>query len=330
MMTSDVYFSKEYAQLYTGHDHDEAVEYNHTSEWGEVKYIFIKREIPDRINGKVYYDLITPYGYGGPILMNILDHNKIDQMVESFANDFNTYCESSDIVSEVILFHPLLQNMVSFESIYDVSFYKETVYIDLKDEETIWNNMKATCQNRIRKGKNYGFTVARDLSSKSLHKFIELYYRTMDKHKARDFYYFDETYFSRLMALETSSEIFNLMMNQQTIASIIVLKGEKFIHYHLGATDPDYYAMSPNNLLFYEVAKWGSTNGYQKFHLGGGYSSPDDGLFRFKHTLNINGVLKCCIGKKIRNPRIYDQLTQIHMRKSCVDENRSFFPAYRK
>ena len=327
---NDVYLSKGYAQLYINDERDEAVEYRYKSQWGEVKYIFIKREIPDRIEGKAYYDLITPYGYGGPVLENVADPGKTGHIVQAFAEDFQNYCLAHDIVSELIVFHPLLQNNNIFGEIYDVSFYKETVFMDLQNEEAVWNNMKAACKNRIRKAAKQGLKVTKDSSKESLEKFIELYYRTMDKNHATDFYYFDEAYFSKLMDLNGSAEIFNVILNHKTIAGIIVLKGEQYIHYHLGATDPEYYSLSPNNLLFYEVAKWGVSQGFQRFHLGGGYSDLEDGLLRFKKNLNQNGVLKQHLGKKIQNPGIYSRLTENHLNRSSVLKDRSFFPAYRK
>lgn len=282
---------------------------------------YFKGKLPE----KQYFDMSTPYGYGGLLTEGEVTREGIQKLFE----EFSTYCEEYGIISEFIRFHPLFNNQADLKDIYDVSYNRETIYMDLENEETIWNNMKSTSRNRIRKIQNLNVSVERDSSKQSMDKFIELYYKTMDKNQANDSYYFSKDYFKQLIRLEDSCEIFNVFLDDEIIASMIVLVGKEYIHYHLGATNPDYYSYSPNNILFYEVAKWGAKNNFKAFHLGGGYTSANDGLFRFKNTLNKNGETSFYIGKKIWNLDIYNMLLDMRRNDDDFDVVSNFFPKYR-
>lgn len=278
-----------------------------------------------KLSENTYFDSTTPYGYGGFIIEGVVTEDSIQMLFD----EYSSLCMKYGIISEFVRFHPLYNNLENLKGVYNTSLNREVVYIDLESEEEIWNNMKTTSRNRIRKGFDLGIYVVEDTSEKSIKKFMDIYYLTMDKNNANSSYYFEKEYFDKLMKIKDACNIFNVMLDEITIASMIVLKGKDYMHYHLGATDPEYYSLSPNNLLFYEVAKWGHNNGYRKFHLGGGYSSSDDSLFRFKKTLNRKGTLPFFIGKRILNPEIYRKLVEIRTLDEKFNENTSFFPAYR-
>ena len=42
----------------------------------------------------------------------------------------------------------------------------------------------------------------------------------------------------------------------------------------------EFFALCPNNLLYWEMIRWGCENGYRRFDFG--RSSPDSGTYRFK------------------------------------------------
>lgn len=278
----------------------------------------------EKIPFNTYFDMSTPYGYGGFLVEG--EVNKDD--VKQFYEEYSIFCKENRIISEFIRFNPLLNNHTYFTELFEISFNRETIFIDLESEEIIWNNMKSTSRNRIRNAQKMKIMVEKDNSIESMNNFIKLYYKTMEKNNADNSYYFNKNYFEQLLQLKGECEIFNAVFNGKVIASMIVLAGKDFIHYHLGATDPEYYILSPNNLLFYEVAKWGSMNGYKYFHLGGGYSSSNDGLFRFKKTLNKHGTLQFFIGKIIWNMDIYEKLLDIRKIDKQLN-NTAFFPTYR-
>ena len=76
----------------------------------EVKNFFwfvvsIKREVPIKGLGKVFYDLETPYGYGGPLT----NSNCKNFLLESNLKYFN-WMLSNNIIAEFTRFNPLLNN----------------------------------------------------------------------------------------------------------------------------------------------------------------------------------------------------------------------------
>ena len=328
MSIEDIYFQPQYGKLYETIENGKCEVFEHCSELGTIYHLFIKRQIPIKVYNRVWYDLVTPYGYGGPVVVSCAEGNN-SLLVNEYKQAFGRYCQENNIVSEFIRFHPVMNNHINFKEVYDIEFNRKTIYIDLESDEHIWGNMKSTSRNRIRKATALNMQVVNDSSQKSLLKFIELYYKTMDKHNAASSYYFHQTYFNNLMNLNKTSKIFSAVLNGKTIASMIVLIGKDLIHYHLGATDPDYYSLSPNNILFYEAAKWGAKAGFQKFHLGGGYSHAADGVLHFKQTLNRHGGLNFYIGKKIWNLEIFNRLVEARSMEKDFDKNSSFFPVYR-
>lgn len=111
-------------------------EFNHST--GRVKHQFFKREIPVKIDGKIYYDLTIPFHYGGPIILECSEEDKWE-LVDEFQRAFQTYCEENNIISELIYFNPLFSNMSDFVCCYEIEF-KEEVKLNHFDSKTDENN----------------------------------------------------------------------------------------------------------------------------------------------------------------------------------------------
>ncbi len=66
----DIYFDKNYGKLYEKIENGQCGVYRYRSKLGAIDNMFIKREIPLLLeNEGKYFDIITPYGYGGPIIL---------------------------------------------------------------------------------------------------------------------------------------------------------------------------------------------------------------------------------------------------------------------
>ena len=63
---TDIYFDNNYGKLYEKVENGIAKVFEYEDENGKITNQFIVREIPEKIDGKIYYDIVTPYGYGGP------------------------------------------------------------------------------------------------------------------------------------------------------------------------------------------------------------------------------------------------------------------------
>ena len=101
----DIYFEPDYARLYETED-IRAVEYRFECEYGVITNLFMKRRIDVSLyDGKEYYDIITPYGYGGPVIHSVTDK---ERLIAAFMSDFQVYADRERIVDEFVRFIRLL------------------------------------------------------------------------------------------------------------------------------------------------------------------------------------------------------------------------------
>ena len=110
---------------------------------------------------------------------------------------------------------------------------------------------------------------------------------------------------------------FYAMYDNQIISASIFFYNDKFMHYHLSGTLPEYRKLAAANLILTKAAFWACEHGIRQFHLGGGVDV-DDSLFRFKKHFNRNGLLDYCIGSRVFLPDEYQKL--VNLRKE-TDKN---------
>lgn len=320
----DIYFKEEYANLYKEIEKGEVENFCFESELGKVVFIYIKREII--LDNTKYYDIITPYGYGGPLIQNCTYENR-DKLISLFWEKFLEYAFLNKIICSFVRFHPIEKNYEYCRNIMVLERISSTVCINLKSEEQIWNDISSKCRNIIRKSIKNNILVQEDENLKLINDFQKLYYDTMKKNKADEYYFFKKEFFKKLKSLE-KKEIthFYALHGDKIVSSILVLMGDEYLHYYLSANSQEDYLLNANSLLLYEIAKFGLKNGYKYFHLGGGYGGDDSSLFKFKSSFHKNHTLSFYIGKKIFNQQIYNRLCQ---KMGINDKNINYFPAYR-
>ncbi|WP_462420299.1 GNAT family N-acetyltransferase [Salinicoccus sp. Marseille-QA3877] len=322
----DVYFTKEYAKLNELIENGEAKFFEIWSKHGHVTHSAIKREIHTTIDGEKYYDLISPYGYGGPVVHSHTDLNKI---TSEFNECFKLYCHNNNIVSEFIRFHPVEQNQLDFKDIYDTTYMRKTVGTDFKKfEDTFQNEFSRTARTKIRKrlrDDRFSFHVEKGFAD--IETFIDIYNTTMERHNAGQFYYFNKEYFYALKdKFHDDILTISVKFEDEIIAMGLYFLSGDIIHDHLNGTKPEHLELSPAYLLKYASMKWGVENGYSKIHYGGGVSNAeDDPVLHFKKRFSKHTEFDFYIGKKIWNEEVYDKLCKMR----GMDKDRSFFPAYR-
>lgn len=324
---ADIYFNSNYGKLYENHEKGKNVVFKFESQHGEVKHMFIKREIPNMINDEKYYDIITPYGYGGPVISDCKEEYK-DLLVSEYKKDFQRYCEENNIISEFVRFHPIEKNAKDFKTMYDVSYAGNTVGTNLIEfEDPFQSEYSKSCRKNIRKALKNDITFNITENPSDVNKFMEIYYSTMDRNKAKDFYYFDEEYFNNCVHyFKGNLLLVEALYEEKTIAMGFYFIYENYIHIHLSGTLSEYLYLSPAYVLRYAVTQWGKENGYHLIHHGGGRTNDiEDSLYKFKKQFGRNTDFEFHIGKKVWNHAIYKQLCDMNN----VDENVEFFPAYR-
>ena len=323
----DIYFNENYGKLYEKIEKGKSEIFKFENEDGAISNQFIIREIPEKIDGITYYDIITPYGYGGPIIERVNGDKK--KLLEEYEKSFSKYCENNNIVSDFVRFHPIINNAEDFKDIYEVCYIRNTLGTNLKiSDDPISDEFSKSCRKTIRQvlKKGITFNVIEDV--KDFEEFKRIYYLNMDRKKATDYYYFNDEYFN-LMDKYFHKNLIQMqaIYNNKVIAEGLYFVYNKTIHAHLSGTDTEYLYLSPAYILKYGTAIWGKQHGYELIHYGGGTSnSEDDPLYIFKKKFSQNTEFKFYIGKKIWNSKIYDELCQKSDIKICDD----FFPAYRK
>ena len=288
--------------------------------------VFFVRDIADNLkldkSKYNYYDIITPYGYGG------IDSNSSNkELLDYFHKMFEKYCLDNNIVSEFVRLCPFTNNYLNYNDSYELVNVSKTVYMKLDNPEQIWNDMEGRCRTSIRKANSYNLVVKNGFNREMLDEFISIYKDTMSRDSAESYYFFNDVFFDSIYKnLGDFAKIYTVYLDNKPISSSIIMFNGTSAHYHLSGTLSDYMRYCANNLILYEVALDLCRNGIKSFHLGGGYGGDTSPLLKFKRSFNKFGDLDFYIGKKIYNKEIYDELCKARN----IEDKDGFFPAYRK
>ena len=321
----DTYYLSGYVKAFNIHGDGEPLLFYYNDGHNRGINVSMKRSIIEDphfkgvLDDDRYFDLATPYGYGGWL---------IEGDTEQLFRDYECWCLRNNIVSEFVRFHPMIGNQKAVEEHYDVIPLGETVAMDLSSPDLIWENIVSKNRNVIRKAINNGVKIYNGRYPDIYEVFRNIYNKTMDKDNAKDYYYFkSEFYDSLLNDLAENAQVFYAQMPDGTIiAASIMLAANKMMNYHLSGSLKEYGGLAATNLLLYKAALWGCANGYRTLYLGGGVGSEEDGLFKFKRAFYKGDLHRFYIGHKVFDTDVYQELTM--MRADSI-ENVNYFPVYR-
>ena len=293
---------------------------------GIVIHPYLRRKIP---NEQFFTDLITPYGYGGPIAKAFLGQD-MQKLVSKFCEAFEKYAIETKTVSQFIRFHPILQNNLHFKgTLNGLALQCKNVAINYGcDNNIVPNQIRARFQTYANKAKRSGLRFV-ELSLKDYEiKFHSLYSASMDR-KKHDGYYRFSMDFIRLLTqnLESNFKCFAVLLGERICSIALCIIYEGHLDYFLAASDYEMLSLYPNHLLVSEISQWASDNGCTDFHLGGG----NDSLLFFKQGFSkINRDYYVC--RTIFDHEAYEQLTKDHYSKNqtSIEGSSLWFPAYRR
>lgn len=321
----DIFFLPEWGQAFQELDKGEACIFEFNHKLGHIYYQFIKRKIPDNLGFSTFYDIITPYGFGGPI---ILENNpsEREQFLSLYDDAFNKYCLNEDIIAEYVRFNPWLKNHLDFQKKYTIKYNNYTLYTDLTVKDFFMEEFSSRIRNKIRNAEKKGVQLEYDLTGSSVEEFYRLYQLTAEKNNFSDYYRFSLDFLlSTFKLLGTRQFIINAKYENKYISSAIFLDYGDYVHYFLAANDYRFITLNANSMILNEIGKWGKKKGKKQLHLGGAFS---DELFAFKKHFTKKGICDFYVGKKIRNEQIYNELIDIKLKKGGINDN-SYFPLYR-
>lgn len=322
----DVYYLSGYSKGFHLHGDGQPLFFYYENNDIRAINVAMKRDISEdehfigRIEKNKYFDLTTPYGYGGWLIEG---NGDIEQMIKEYAN----WCVENDIISEVIRFHPVINNQEKLREFYDVMDLGKTIAIDLESEEIVWNNFTTQNRGKVKKALKNNVSIKHKIDKETFKEFKKIYEETMNKDNATDYYYFDDGFYDSILNdLKDKADIFYAIHEDKMIAATIILKCNKYLTYHFSGVLTEYRNLQGTNLMLYEVAKWGVNNGFKYFHLGGGVGSKEDDLFIFKKSFNKKDTYQYSIGRMIFDMGKYNLLVSLRNNEKMRE---NFFPLYR-
>ncbi len=323
----DVYYLNGYAAPFAMHGDGEPLLFYYQDNNLRAINIVMKRDIASDENfvGKLpqnrYFDLVTPYGYGGWLIEG-------GGSKQELFREYEKWCVENNIVSEFVRYNPVICNHSQSEEYYEQIRLGETVAIDLSSAETVWANFTSKNRNVIRKAEKSGVTIKSRTDGDIYKVFQTIYEETMNRDHADKYYYFEPEFYTALYSKLKDSVCVYYAENVEgeIIAASIIMQWNGKLHYHLSGSKTQYRNLAPTNLLLYKVAVWGAEHNCKIFHLGGGVGAKQDNLFHFKRAFYKGDLLGYYIGKKIFNSDAYQYLISL---RNDLDENTNFFPKYR-
>jgi hypothetical protein len=272
---------------------------------GHVVFAAILRDVE---GGRA--DVVTPYGYGGPV--------SAGGGVGTFWDEYERWCAQNGVVTSFLRFHPLHANHRLAGPRVHVEPLAGTVAWRLDDGDPA-ERMHRHHRRLVRKAEGAGMEATVSIAPAELGGFVRLYEQTMERREAADYYYFPNEYWrtfegglrERVVLFEAGKD-----------AALLCLAAKPWLHYHLGASSDEGRARGASHLLFLEAARWGAAQGYTRFHLGGGVGGRADSLFGFKERFDPGSVLEAAIGKAVHDEVAYRALAG----HSGLE---GYFPAYR-
>ncbi len=330
---ADVYYFKSYVEGFRLHGDGEPMLILYESDSSRGLCVLMKRDVTDdlhfkgRIPSGKYFDMVTPYGYGG----FIFDRTPDAYEIKHISSELKEALLREGAVSVFFRFHPVLANASDSKGILEVIDLGHTIALDLSSPEIIWENIISKNRNMIRKAEKSGVEIRHGKGMELLDIFKEIYDETMRNDNAEDYYFFERAFYESIdRDLHDNYEIFYAVFEERIIAMSIMLFSGTQMHYHLSGSRYEFRRLAPSNLLLYKAALWGHECGFKTFHLGGGVGSGEDNLYKFKAAFNRNSDYQFSIGKMIIDNDKYNFLTNIRINQdSEFNKESSFFPVYR-
>ena len=286
----DTFFLPQYAALYEGVTHEPAFLFRYGNEKRGVVMAGVKRSVnrlpfwKSDVSHRSYYDMASPYGYGGPLVYGH-DPAELPDLFASFREALHDYCLKEGIVAEFLRLHPLIRNHELFGQ--DEGLYQKnsTVWIDLRrTAEDILGGMRSDHQRNVGKAVRKGVEIVySDMQADDVKEFHRLYSMTMERLEALPMFFFPLAFFEEAAdQLKGHVSCFLAKWNGKVISAHLVLHRGHYIHNYLSGSDSEFRNLKPDVLITYKIALWAKARGYQFFHLGGGHACAVDSVFAFK------------------------------------------------
>lgn len=287
--------------------------------------VVFKRDVAqdEKLKGKVpegeYFDLVTPYGYGG-FWGLVGDHEALNKI-------YNEFCIAQHYICEFVRFELFSDYHDYYDGEVETRTHNVIRSLELPLDE-MWMDFKHKVRKNVNKANSFGLEIVIENNEEYLQEFLDIYYSTMNRSNAENEYYFSKEFFQTINCMRENIMYFHVIHEGKVISTELVIYGAENCYSYLGGTNRDYFDLRPNDFLKYEIIKWAKTKGLKNFILGGGYGA-DDGIFQYKTCLAPKGVVDFYIGRKIFDEEKYQYLVEIRANENPECRESGFFPKYR-
>lgn len=279
-----------------------------------------------------YSDVTSFYGYSGPLFDPKITQNDLN----CFWHLADTWYQKNNVISEFMRFN-LGGNYQYYSGILKPTLNNVMGEI-LKDENTQWMAFPSKVRNNYRKAVNHGLVAKiyhQEITEEIIGIFHDIYIRTMERNKAENNYFFSLNYFKHLVINNPENTLLILICKEDVpISTELILLDKNTMYSFLGGTVAEFFNLRPNDFLKMEAMKWGRTNGFAKYILGGGRAN-EDSLYKYKKSFfpNTEDVVYYT-GRKIINEVVYEKLVTMNLKYQYTidasDIKTLYFPLYRK
>jgi len=295
MIMGDIYYQPEYVELHCLFADSKGVLFVYE----DSGQIWFNAVVLSPV-GNGFYDVETPYGYGGPI-SNVTNTVFLCAAREAYS----AWLHEMSVIAELTRFHPLLNNGEAEDPDTERIFNRQTLSIDLCQPPAF----SGRALNSIKRARNGGVEVKMLPVIEHIGHFQKLYEDNMRAVKADEFYFFDDVYYQGLAKLvEHNGMLLVAMLDGEWLSASLFLRGTNWLHYHLAGANFEARIPGSQNLIIHTAAEMGHKAGLELLHLGGGRTTAvDDSLFFFKQAMATDQH-KFYIGKRVVNQEQYDGL----------------------
>ncbi|WP_053992533.1 GNAT family N-acetyltransferase [Mangrovimonas sp. TPBH4] len=290
---------------------------------------FLLRKITCQNQEKQYYDVISPYGYSGPLFNRTLSRGWLLLFWELVDN----WYRDNNVVSEFIRFN-LCNNYDFYTGVLIPTL--SNVRGAIINEKDQWSNFKQKVRNNYRRSISNNLKIEivfRDIEDSKIELFHGIYTKTMARIHAEREYFYSIHCLKNIIKLSKGKCLiaFTYFNNIAISTELILISGTTLFSY-LGGTLSNYFNLRPNDFLKLEVIKWARKNHMDYYVLGGGRTNYDS-LYKYKKSFFPNDKDSVYYtGRKIVNQKAYDMLCSV-FKTNVSDMDKmtcKYFPAYRQ
>jgi hypothetical protein len=284
------------------------------------------------------FDAVTPYGYGGLLLMDGRKYPDVEHVRELF-QVLRNWCREERVISVLLRLHPVLRQETWVNSVSDEETRLHSCGLTTAVDLSRWNDSTG-CIDTFHKGRRSDLSFARrklrvtsavefGTLVEDLRHFYELYEYRMNVIGAADFYHFPLAYYDSLAeGLGSRLEVIVAWLRDEPVGAALFMADRTLAHYHLSATNEIGRAFKATTLIVNAAADWARRRGCQYLHLGGG-AAGKDGLFAFKASFG-GEVFPYSFLTIVNDRKKYDEMLRRRIADPKLPSLRNhFFPEYR-